>query len=697
MPALARRPPVRALYSAPDGYEDYPFTWAYDGTILTDGQNALNQFVYIQGGWGDFIMRRCAGLGSVVNPAGGSFLLRDSQNRPLASDPVLIGSVNDDLMFPNEVPYRETTKISFDLYNVLRDPPSVLVGEIVNDVTGWRFPNATGLALAGPFSNGPNLYVVFAEGSFAGAQPAVRTFKSINGGVTWTEMNSAGAPTTTASLKSYAACQSGSKLFISWQKLVAGTYQLQMVVFDMSVDTYGANVAGPGTGLGAFSNFTNGGYNDNNYQIVLTDTGDGSIAVAYASVAGGTLIQTSFATFTIATSLWGATQVLATSATIDQVPAGIYADDPADRIYVILLRVNAAGVISLQVVVLSSAFAILSGPSLVSAACLQPGAGTLACRAVFGGFADSVNGQIVVGRVNAAGHVAISVAPFANAPVWTDHDSTAVAMTDNFSPANEGQLAQALPDAGNVTVLYYDDGTGAGNQDANLKQVTYNVPTATWGVPVNLITNAVAGLGGAISQVALSASAGSIRFALSESSAFVGVGAVFGMALPKVLQTQIAFQGVRRVRRTGASPADDSCDYDEPSFTYVLTGTISDLGPAKTPSAILVQTINDYDFDLYQVILTYQAASALPGVVCSVQIFDSAHMRISNIPVLDIFINGQQSSKYKNGALVPPLRYRQSTTLRIELYSLTNVVPVTVTVHLVGRQRYPKGALRNTA
>ena len=115
------QPIETAMYAPPQGYEDFPFIYAFDGAAagLVNGSNALNQYIYIQSGWGDFIMRRCVGLANVIAPAGGSFQLRDSQNRPLSSDPILIGSVNDDLAFPDEVVYPETTKIGFDLYDVL--------------------------------------------------------------------------------------------------------------------------------------------------------------------------------------------------------------------------------------------------------------------------------------------------------------------------------------------------------------------------------------------------------------------------------------------------------------------------------------------------------------------------------------------------------------------------------------------------
>lgn len=110
-------------YQTPDGYEDFPFFWVYDagvnGTNLTNGLDYFNQYVYIQGGWGDFFMRRAVGWGNVLNPSGGQFQLRDAQKRNMSSDPININAVGDDFAFPDEVSYPETSLIQFDLYDVL--------------------------------------------------------------------------------------------------------------------------------------------------------------------------------------------------------------------------------------------------------------------------------------------------------------------------------------------------------------------------------------------------------------------------------------------------------------------------------------------------------------------------------------------------------------------------------------------------
>lgn len=172
--------------------------------------------------------------------------------------------------------------------------------------------------------------------------------------------------------------------------------------------------------------------------------------------------------------------------------------------------------------------------------------------------------------------------------------------------------------------------------------------------------------------------------------------------LTEILQTQIAFQGVRRLP-TALPAVEDSCDYDERTFTYRQDVTITNAGPIYSPGfgpappfpinpdGTVVQTITDYDFDLYQVIISYTSALSLPTVVTAVQLFDYAKNRISNMPLLDIFYNGAQGSTYKNGAMVPPLHYQQNTQIRLDFFSLSPNVPFTATVLFVGKQRYPRG------
>lgn len=127
------------LYTPPEGFYDLPFTWVYDASALTDGSDYPNQFVYIQGGYGDFILRRVAGMTRVLHAftgvgfnEGGRYLLYDAQGRPLQGGPICpwsnnfsifggIAPIETDFGMVPEVFYKETSNIKFDLANVLRD------------------------------------------------------------------------------------------------------------------------------------------------------------------------------------------------------------------------------------------------------------------------------------------------------------------------------------------------------------------------------------------------------------------------------------------------------------------------------------------------------------------------------------------------------------------------------------------------
>ena len=106
------------LYTPPDGFYDLPFTWVYDASQLTNGVAYPNQYVYLQGGYGDFILRRVVGLSRIlVNPAGAvpsTYQIQDNGGSYIESDPVLAATA-DDLAIVPELRYQETGAIKFDL------------------------------------------------------------------------------------------------------------------------------------------------------------------------------------------------------------------------------------------------------------------------------------------------------------------------------------------------------------------------------------------------------------------------------------------------------------------------------------------------------------------------------------------------------------------------------------------------------
>jgi len=115
-------------YTPPAGFYDLPFMWIFDSEDehLTDGNDYPNLQVYIQGGYGDFILRRVVGLDRVLDTADtppGRFQLREFngdfiQEFPVYAGGVTPGVVGIDLAILPERIYKETGQIRFGLYNV---------------------------------------------------------------------------------------------------------------------------------------------------------------------------------------------------------------------------------------------------------------------------------------------------------------------------------------------------------------------------------------------------------------------------------------------------------------------------------------------------------------------------------------------------------------------------------------------------
>jgi hypothetical protein len=167
---------------------------------------------------------------------------------------------------------------------------------------------------------------------------------------------------------------------------------------------------------------------------------------------------------------------------------------------------------------------------------------------------------------------------------------------------------------------------------------------------------------------------------------------LFGISLPaNPAAAQIAFQGSRRL--PGSNPLI-GYKADPKTFTYIVTASLTTLASANVP-VITYTPIDNYDFLLYQVIIlkTNSGSGPPPGDGdCMLWMYDQNQTQISNLPILDSFYNGGPGSTYENGAVVPPLMYRRNTVLEIDFYSLqTNpaVLPVEITVYLVGRKLYP--------
>lgn len=127
------------LYQPPPGYYDLPYSWIYNlGPQPADGQDLLNQFVYILGGYGEFVLRRIVGQCRALKPylgvPGGQFgryQFYDRIHAPLEASPVFAWGipagapglpVEQDIGIAPELKYPETGRIGLDLYTLRRPP-----------------------------------------------------------------------------------------------------------------------------------------------------------------------------------------------------------------------------------------------------------------------------------------------------------------------------------------------------------------------------------------------------------------------------------------------------------------------------------------------------------------------------------------------------------------------------------------------
>jgi hypothetical protein len=120
-------------YSPPTGYVDFPFTYIYDplnpnGTQvpLVNGNSYPNQFIAIDSGYGDFVLRRVLGLDTMLNTASGQYRLRWMNGSYMTSLPVCVGTGGAGSLAANSAQlavlpeqfYKELSQIRFDLYDI---------------------------------------------------------------------------------------------------------------------------------------------------------------------------------------------------------------------------------------------------------------------------------------------------------------------------------------------------------------------------------------------------------------------------------------------------------------------------------------------------------------------------------------------------------------------------------------------------
>jgi len=179
-------------------------------------------------------------------------------------------------------------------------------------------------------------------------------------------------------------------------------------------------------------------------------------------------------------------------------------------------------------------------------------------------------------------------------------------------------------------------------------------------------------------------------------------GAVYFYSGPSVASNvftdQMAFMGVRRVK--GPDPLRSTFKFKPRTYTYdaSMSITLPGVDALGNPAAAqtLIVPVIDYDFELYELRLRYRSAAGVfqdpTKPFTKLWIYDPVNQQISNLPILDLFVNGLPLGKYVNGAMVPVLLYPNQSQIKIDFFSVVSnagLLPLTCFVDLIGVQRQP--------
>jgi hypothetical protein len=112
---------IEQPYITPAGYVDFPFSYVYDATGLTDGQTYFSIGKQLQGD-SEFILRRIVGVPTVIasSQAGGRFNFKNSSGSYAAGNPGQGICFNNVWPVVPEKRYAANRQIVFDLFDVSR-------------------------------------------------------------------------------------------------------------------------------------------------------------------------------------------------------------------------------------------------------------------------------------------------------------------------------------------------------------------------------------------------------------------------------------------------------------------------------------------------------------------------------------------------------------------------------------------------
>ena len=141
------------------------------------------------------------------------------------------------------------------------------------------------------------------------------------------------------------------------------------------------------------------------------------------------------------------------------------------------------------------------------------------------------------------------------------------------------------------------------------------------------------------------------------------------------LGAQVAFWGVRRIKgNPGIQPK-----FKPKSFSYQFPVTVT--APACLTQTFMFSIVN-YDFELHQIGIL--GVGEVPQSLLT--FYDQGRIALSNIPALDSFWNA--FGKYGNGAIVPPLLYKQNSILQVDVQPVSSLGPYQLLFVFTGIQRF---------
>jgi hypothetical protein len=533
-----------------------------------------------------------------------------------------------------------------------------------NLISGTSFFNTVNRC--GPYQHGSNLYVVSQD---ALLPTVTQVWKSTDQGVTWTEMDIAHEPVSNGNDQHTSSCANGSLIYVHNSNLSVA----QISIFNMATDTWSSvNVS---TILVARNFPTCVQFRTSDSKLVI-----GACIAAFETAhtnqrAGVYTFDTVGLTFSTVTQIGELNPSVLADVMAIEVVRG------QGRFHFLLGTVFTNGTtptnLSQQAYsdlgVVGTLAVIVAGPQTLSSYTIYPAATSDGTNITVYN-PDPSTGLIAVFRGASADPITFASlgsvnSTFGGYPLFLDFKACFNSSTTFlFALGRSGGISTVL--------TWSDAGSGFGSSS-----VVGTSPTSFTNIFCGPVTGA----------------SNTWAILLQGSTYYFAGGAPTPVSvLP--LTSQVAFMGVRRVQ--GKDPLIPSFKFRPKTYIYnaqaVLTATgVDGAGNPATAVTLIVPIVN-YDFELYQLRLRYRSAAGVfqdpTQPFAKLWIYDSVGQQISNLPILDMYVNGLPLSKYDNGAMVPVLLYPNQSQIRIDFLSVVKnamLLPLTCYADLVGVQRQP--------